>query len=419
MGSVLASLLIVVTAAPAVGAAEAVVGWADCVAEARRANPALHQAELQLRASRARRNSAYGGFLPRVSASLGASDSDEDARLWFRDMNASWSARLSASQSLFSGFSTVADVLRASASVRREEAQLRQASADLRSRLRLAFVTVVYGQENVTVQDGIARRRRANAELVRLKYEAGRENKGAALRAEADARQADFEVSRARRALILARQKLARELGRDAFTTFRVEGDWTLQPPPPEPDLAALAAATPTAGSVRASADEARASLMSARAPFYPSLDASASVGRSGPGFPPDEEKTWSAGLSVSWNLFNGGRDWFGWRAAAAAATESESVLAATVRDQRVALQEALFSYVDAHEAISVREQYFEAARARAEIGRAQYANGLLGFVQWDLIEGELVDAERSALAARRDGQNAEAGWRRALGEGL
>ncbi|MEK7475331.1 MAG: TolC family protein [Candidatus Coatesbacteria bacterium] len=410
--------LVLATAASAEDALP-VLTWEACVAEARAGNSALREAGLGLDAARARRNAAYGGFLPRVNASLGASDSDRNNRLWYRDLNSSWSARLSASQSLFSGFSTLADVLRSSASTRREEAAFRQTAADLRARLRRAFVDVVYGQENVTVQEGIAQRRRANADLVRLKYEAGRENKGSALRAEADALQAAYEVARARRALILSRQKLARELGRDAFTEFRVQPDWTMAPPPPSPDLAAVAEATPAAASAAASVDEAHASLMAARAPFYPALDASASLGRDGADWFPDEGRSWSAGLSVSWSLFNGGRDWFAWRASRAVAAESESSLASVRRDQRVSLQEALFYYVDTHEALAVRDRYLEAARTRAEIGRAQYANGLLGFVQWDLIEGDLVDAERSSIAARRDGLYAEAGWRRALGEGL
>jgi outer membrane protein TolC len=254
---------------------------------------------------------------------------------------------------------------------------------------------------------------------VRLKYEAGREDKGSMMRAEADAKQAAYEASRAGRGLVLARQVLARELGRDGFTPFAVATSWTFAPPPADPDLADLAERTPGVASTIASADEAHASVMSARSPFYPSLDASASVGRSGPTWFPGEDRSWSAGASVSWSLFSGGHDWFAWRAARHDADQADIRLAAARRDARVALQEALFGYVDAHEGLAVSLQFLEAARTRAEIGRAQYANGLLGFVEWDLIESELVDAERNEIAARRDGLNAEADWRRALGEGL
>jgi len=397
-----------------------VLGWNACVAEARTANPSLREAELSLAATRLRRNASWSDFLPRVSASLSTSDGGQNNRLWFRDMHAgSWSARVSASQSLFAGFSSIADVIRNYASVRREEASLAQAAADLRARLRRAYVDVEYGQENVKVQEGIAQRRRANADLVRLKYEAGREDKGSAMRAEADAKQSAFEAARSRRALILARQVLARELGRDEFSPFRVETDWNFAPPPAGPDVAALAERTPGVASAAAAADAAHASVMSARASFYPSMDADASIGRSGPHFFPGEDRSWSVGASVSWNLFSGGRDWFAWRAARHEAEQADTQLAAARRNARVSVQDGYFSYVDAHEGLAVSIQFLEAARTRAEIGRAQYANGLLGFVEWDLIEGELVGAERSEVAARRDGLNAEAEWRRALGEGL
>jgi len=397
-----------------------VLGGEACLAEARRANPALREAELSLAAARLRRNGSWSDFLPRLNASLSTGDGDTDNRLWFRDMHGgSWSAGVSASQSLFAGFSSVADLLRSYASVRREEASLAQTAADLRARLRRAFVDVQYGQENVRVQEGIAQRRRSNADLVRLKYEAGREDKGSAMRAEADAKETAFEAARSRRALVLARQVLARELGRDEFSPFRVETDWGFAPPPADPDVAALAERTPGVASAAASADAAHASVMSARSPFYPSVGVDASIGRSGPDFFPREDKSWSVGASVSYNLFSGGRDWFAWRAARHDSEEADIQLASARRNARVSVQDAYFSYVDAHEGLAVSLQFLEAARTRAEIGRAQYANGLLGFVEWDLIEGELVSAERNEVAARRDGLNAEAEWRRALGEGL
>ena len=87
-----------------------------------------------------------------------------------------------------------------------------------------------------------------------------------------------------------------------------------------------------------------------------------------------------------------------------------------TTRSTHVSLEEALNAYLDAYEYVGVRKQYLDAAVVRAEIGRAQYANGLLSFTQWDLIETELVDSERGYLAARRDALYAEAAWNRSIG---
>ncbi len=393
--------------------------WETCVAEALRANPSLRQARADLAAARDRRNAAFGGFLPRAGASLTASDGATEKRLWYRDLNASWSARLTASQSLFSGFATLADVTRAAAAARLAAARAVQAEADVRQRLRRAFVDVLFGQANVEVQTAIARRSLGNADLVRLRYEGGREDKGSAMRAEAVARRAGFEEARARRALTLARRRLAQLLGRDAVGNLAVSGTWAVDAPPAAPDLDTLARVVPAVVEAESSVDEAHASVWSAVAPFWPDLDANASAGRDGPGWFPDRTRNWSAGVSASWNLFNGGRDAFGLAAAREARESAEAGLAGARREARTSLEAAWVGWQDADEELAVNRQFLEATRARAEIGRAQYANGRLGFQEWTQIEDEVVSAERNEVAARRDALNAEAGWREALGRGF
>jgi len=386
-------------------------------------NADLKQSRLRLSAALARRNSAFGGFLPTVGGSVGANDKDNTTRPWFRDIDTkAYDAGLNASLSLFSGWSTIADVRRALASARNSRAQLRATEATLRAGLRRAFVDVLYGQVNVRVQESIANRRKSNAELVRLKYEAGREDKGSAMRAEADAAETALALARAKRALILAQQRLALELGRDEFAPIAVTGAWRGAPPPRAPDLGRLADATPAYAQAEANADSASADYLSKFSPFLPDAGVSANASRTGDlwKWPPDRAtESWGAGATVSYNFFYGFRDVYGLVAARAAAKESKIALAQARRDTMVSLQEAYFGYIDAHENVAVQEQYLMAARTRAEIGRAQYANGLLGFVQWDLIEGELVSVERSFIAARRDALNAEANWLKSIGTEL
>jgi outer membrane protein TolC len=395
------------------------LAWETCVTEALAHNPDLQRARLDAAAAADRRNAAFGGFLPRLGADLGASDSATNRRLWFKDMNAWWTANVSASQSLFSGFATVADAVRASAAARRAGIAAHQAEADLRQRLRRAFVDVLYGQANVEVQAAIAKRSKGNAELVRLRYEGGREDKGSAMRAEAVARQAAFEETRSRRALTLARRRLAQAMGRDVVAAFTVTGDWAVAPPPAAPDLDTMAATLPEVTEAEASLTQARADAWSAASSFLPDVSANASVSRSDPRFLPADGKAWSAGVSASWNLFNGGRDVFGFAAARANRASAEAALAGARRDARTSLESAWVEWQDADESLAVNRQFLEAANARAEIGRAQYANGRLGFQEWIQIEDEVVSAERNEVSARRDALNAEADWLRALGQGF
>lgn len=398
------------------GAAAEEIDWYQCAREALANNPDLKRARLSLRAARDRRSAAFGGFLPNVSGSVSASDSDSENRLYFRELDPGYSMRLGVSQSIFSGFSTLADFKGASAAARGEEASMRQEEASLRQRLRAAFVNLLYGQENVRVQEQIAARIGDNAELVRLRYEAGNEDKGTMMRAQADARQAEYEAARAKRQLVLARQDLGRELGRDRGGDISVRGEWTAAGLPENINVEELAELTPALAQAQAALEGARADRLGAASSFWPNVGASASVN---PGWIADNERSWNASVSLSYTFFNGGSRLFRYRAARAGAERAEESLLSTRRQVRLSLQDSFFNFVDAFESLSVRRQYLEASRQRAEIARVQYTNGLLGFVQWDLIENELVQAERRLISAQRDLLLAEAGWLKTLGEGF
>jgi outer membrane protein TolC len=426
MGSVIFTALFAVffgtSSGPAFGDEPAAVvrpaelTWEDCVKAALTSNPGLRAERFQLDAATSRRSAAFGGFLPRISASADAGDSGSGNNPDLKEIGAdSWGARLTASQSLFSGFSSLADVRRNLASVRKQKAALQAASADTRSQLRRAFADLLYAQENIRLLENIAKRRGDNADLVRLRYEGGRENKGSSLRVDADARAAAFDVNRARRALSLSRRELTRVTGLGDFTPVSVVGTWEVPPPPDNPDIAGLAPDVPAVRQSLASTEEARAGLWSALSPFWPSVDASANIARSGPDWVP-ENRTWGAGLTVSYSLFNGARDANNALAARAEDRAARENLDAVTRATRVSLEDAYNAYLDAFENVGVRKQYLDAAQVRAEIGRAQYANGLLSFTQWDLIETELVDSERGYLSARREALYAEAAWNRSLG---
>jgi len=390
--------------------------WEGCVKTAKAGNSILNQARFRLDAARADRNAALGSFLPRVSGSVSASDSGTEPA--FSGYDPGYGASLSASQSLFSGFSTASDVVRNYASVRKEKARLRRDEAAVRESLRKAFLNLLYSQEYVVLLEDIARRRADNADLVRLRYEAGREDKGSSMRVAADARQAAYDVTRARRALNLAQHQLLGEMGLDEFGYVKVAGDWTSTPPPEPGDLRDLAANLPSVVEAEASLTETKASFTSALSPFFPSVDASAGLSRDGEVWPPTD-RGWSAGVSLSYNFFNGGRDAFKALAARAQLKSAREGLSAARRDARIALEDALNSYLDAFEALEVRKLYLEATKERAQIGRAQYGNGLLDFTQWDIIESELVGSEQGFLRARRDALYAQAAWRRVLGEGF
>ena len=59
------------------------------------------------------------------------------------------------------------------------------------------------------------------------------------------------------------------------------------------------------------------------------------------------------------------------------------------------------------------------AATVRSVISRAKYNNGLLAFEEWDQIETDLINRQKTALQNLRDRIIAEASWLLAQGTGV
>lgn len=386
--------------------------WEDCVREAQRNHPDILSAESQVNQARARQDIARAGMLPQIRAFASTQRSASEA---YPNTDA-YSYGITASQLLFDGFKTSYSVSAAGEAVRSAEYSYAAASADVRLRLRKAFINLLKEQELLSISEKIAERRRKNLDLVRLRYQAGREHKGAVLSAEANLAQAEFDVLRTRRGLVIAQQTLSKELGRRMFVPLWAEGQLS----PPEkimvtPDFESIASRNPALLMRAALKEQARFSLKAARADLAPKLYADASASRYASDWPPSSDE-WSVGLNVTLPIFEGGI-----RRAEIARTKS--ALIQTEADERSAhdsvvlrLREAWTGLENAMDLVSVQQKFYEAAEARATIARAQYASGIISFDTWNIIEDDLVRAEKALLNARADALLAEADWIRAQG---
>lgn len=392
--------------------------WEQAVAEAARNNPDLlasaedlRQAELAVRVARA-------AFLPSASASAslgtGGPYRADGVPGSFGEGRPSSSARLSANLDLFSGFGDLAGLAQA----RLQWASAEAAAQDLRARvgfeLRSAFIGLLQAQEREAQAASIARRRGSNVELVQLRFDAGREHKGALLQVQALAAQAQAQARRAARERERAALNLARLLGRDPQPALRAEGALEAVALPgegPPADLGGL----PAVRRARLAQEGARQGLRQVQAAWWPSLGASASAGRSG-GDWLGEQGSWSAGLSLSLPLFQGGRRLAQTRSAASRLEAAGLAALGAERQARLDLEAAWASLADAVDGVAVQAAFLEAGEVRAEVAQAQYAQGLLGFEAWDQVENDLINAQVQALAARGDAQRALAAWQRSLG---
>jgi outer membrane protein TolC len=407
-------LLIMLFHAGVVCAGEEVVfRWGDCVREALRNNPELMSAQETIRQSEADKRITEGDILPQISAELEGSTSETaDAQ----SQSDFYSYSVTGRQLVFDGFKTSKDVNRAKEGIRASRYNYAVVSSNVRLALRTAFVELLRSQQLISLTENIAIRRKQNLELVKLRYEAGREHKGSLLTAEADMAHAEFEIIQAQRSISLARRQLLKGLGFKEVKPIKVEGEFSLRGYyGAKPDLAFLADNTPFLKELIVRKDAARFNLDSARADFFPKVFLSGSLGRASSGWPPEHDE-WSAGISLSLPLYEGGSRLSEVTKARSRVRQAEAAERSGRDSVLVTLEDTWKNLQDAISSLSVQKKFLNAAEERAKIARAQYETGQISFDDWIIIEGNLVNARKSFLSAQAGVMLAEANWTQARG---
>ncbi len=395
----------------ATAAAEEALTWSDCLREAREKHPDLVSSEEAIKRSEAGRDAARSGLYPQIDSGASARTSEsDDAR------SDSYSYSVSGRQLIFDGSKTTSKIKSAEENVKSTRYDRDVTSSNVRLRLRTAFIGLLRAQQLVGITEGIAARRKRSMELVGLRYEVGKEHKGSLLTAEANLAQAEFEVKQADRDVEFSRARMAKELGRRKAGTLVARGELKVgNPPRRKPDFANIADTHPLLKELAARKETARHDLRAARAEFLPTVYASASAGRSDSDWPPDDD-SWSAGVAVSYPIFDG-------RSRAAAVRRNRASLRKAEADEIsgrdgvvLTLAQTWTDFQNAADVIGVRDKFLEAAEERAKIAQAQYSTGLISFDNWIIIEDDLVRARKAYLEAQARALNAEARWIQARG---
>ena len=394
------------------------LSWRRAVELAVAHHPDVLEARAKVESAAHNRNQAFGGYLPSVDAS--ASRSRVRTTNTQPTHNAlSWD--LDATQPLFTGFSTTAEFLHAKREWEAAKWAYQQTSADVRLRLRSSYAKLLRLKELLEVNRRIAARRQENAEMIQLRYEAGREHRGSLLRAQAIAASAAFEMRQTERRLESQRLDFGRELGGQLWLTAALDDQLeALVPSQPDPpaDYAVLAEQTPAVQQQVKTAEAVKAQLLSAQSVLWPTVEASANYGYAGSRVSNLRDEG-SVGVTVSLPLFAGGQHIEGILEANAdyrAAVEA----ARSARDARIAaLSSAWSAFRDAWEFVDVRRKFIEASRERAEIVRSQYTSGLADFQEFDIAEQELADSEKAYVDSLTESVTQEATWEATKGSTL
>lgn len=386
--------------------------WEACLREARENNPDLIAAEERVNQARADKAIAVGNTLPQLSSDI----TQRTSKAAGADQIDAYSYGVSARQLLFDGLKTSYEINAAQEKIKSAENSYKAVSADIRLKLRDAFIGLLKAQELLIITQDITQRRRQNLELVRLRYEAGREHKGSLLTAEANFAQAEFELVQARRNLELAQRRLIKELGREAFAPVKAQGSFDIgHSKNEEPDFEFIAEDNPFLEELISRKEAARFNIKSAKAEFFPNIYVSARAARSAADWPPQRDE-WSAGVVVSFPIFEGGSRLARVSRARAAFNESAEGLKSGRAGIILALEQAWGNLQDALGRAGVQGKFLQAAEERARIAQAQYSTGLITFDNWTIIEDDLARVKKSFLQAQAGSLIAEANWVQAKG---
>lgn len=379
----------------------------ECVKVSLEKNRDLIAAQNRLDTARANLLSSAGRFLPQVSASASYDVKDGNAM----------SYSISASQAVFKGFSLINGLNAASENVRAAEADLKSAASRAAYEAKRWFIIVYKAGESVKISEEIYARRKIQADIVKVKFDSGREHKGSYLTSMAQLKETEAEIKSANRNLELTGIKLGAAIGLEGFPVIVSKGEFSLKRhPEDDPDFQALAAVSPQVIKAEASLKAAEHDFNSSLASFFPSVSLSGSYGKSGSNFVFDSE-TWRLGLGISLPVFEGFSNIVRSNNAGRSFSNAELSRNQAVLDAVIGLKEKWNALKTAEDSHGTAGSYLEAAETRAQIAQAQYSAGLLNYDSWIIIENELVRYKKSYLDAAAELYLAEAEWELQKGE--
>ena len=249
--------------------AEEVLTWQDCVREALKHHPDVISAKEKVTQAEADKKITKSAVLPQVTSEVSGRRSETETQ----PEQDRYAYRISGNQLLFDGFKTRSDLKAATQTTLAQQYDYAVVSSNIRLDLRKAFTSLLRAQELTSLTEEIAERRKQNVDLIQLRYEAGREHRGALLTARADLAEAAFEVARAKRNLLVAKRELSKGLGRKELNPMTVAGTFDIKDLHGErPDFESLADATPFLKELMARKESARWGVKSARAEFFPQV---------------------------------------------------------------------------------------------------------------------------------------------------
>lgn len=387
--------------------------WDNCFSQFNINNPNKKAAEFTLKSAELQHSSALSNYWPQLSLNansiLGASSQSISKPM---DSTAS----LTLTQNLFAGYATEATVNLAKINIISNKALLQEIYSSLLNDLKVAYADLLFAQKTNKLLIDIISRRQQNFDMVKLRFNNGKENKGSVLLAEAYLKLAQFEKFQNENIIKLAQQKIKSLLAIDD-DDIELVGDINSRTTTNQNNYQVIIENHPDHQQALAQQQQAEANLLNDKSTLYPNVNLQYIYNTSGENFKLDKN-SWSAGINLSWSLFNGGKNYYASQSQIELKNARDLQLIATDRTILEKLLQAKNQLLEATEKYKVDDFFLKAALVREQISRSKYNNGLSNFDDWDQMEADLIAREKNLLKSEHDKIISEAAWIKAQGKG-
>ena len=408
------------------------VTLADAIRLSERVQPLMVRAAGDVETAAAQRRTAWGSYLPSLSANSSAStfSSEGPSRVdpvtgqvvSGNSSNRSLNAALSASLDLFTGLRRGAEMSAARASQNAAEASY----VDARFQQALAttnqFLDALASRQLVAVRETSVRRAEEQLKTSIAKLRAGSATRSDSLRSRVTLGNAQLDLIRAQSDLATAEAGLARLIGESG--RVRALDDSAFYRMAEPPDTAALRAEaeakSPRIQSASADADAARAGLKASRAAYWPSLALSVNTAWNASRSADYEFfNQRSLNLGFRWDLFNG----FQRELAITRQSVSVDLAEATAADEQRAVGAELTARLSELEAarsqVEITLTSVVAAEEDLRVQQERYRLGASTIVDVLTSQEALNQAEVDVVVARFDYLRAKASLEALIGRNL
>ncbi len=389
------------TPAPAPAPAAKVVTLEEAVKTALAHQPSLRQAQANAGAGVARADQARAGLLPQLDATA-AYERSGPQRAGFTSAGASansFAGQLSVGQVIFDP-ATFYGWRSAGASAQALLDTADTARLDVVSGVQAAYFAARANRDLARVARETVQNEQNHLHQTEAFVEVGTQPAIALAQVRSSLASAQLALIQADNNYANAKSQLAQAMGLETWGEFEV-GDEALPPVPGEdgalePLFSEALAARPELATIRSQERANREEKSSARSGYLPTVSARGTYGASGPALD-DTNEAWTAGVTLSWSLFDGGRTSARVREANSNLDSLHAQEDALRTSIRVALEQAFRGVRAALSSVQSAREAETSARERLRLAEGRYQAGAGSII-------ELGDAQVavSTAAAQR-----------------